>query len=73
MSALALVGLATLSVILMFGGLLLGAVSFRVLQAARRHPLADRTGPLALLMFSVLMIFVGCYGLRGVSTALAGS
>lgn len=73
MSALALVGLAILSVILLLGGLLLGVVSLRVLQAAQRHPLADRSVPLVLLMASALMVFIGWFGLRGVSTALVGA
>ncbi|MCD0167994.1 hypothetical protein IHN58_20330 [Deinococcus sp. 12RED42] len=73
MSALALVGLAILSVILLFSGLLLGAVCLSVLYSNRRHLLADQFAPLILLMFSTLMIFIGCYCLRGVSMALVGS
>ncbi|OWL99031.1 hypothetical protein CBQ26_00800 [Deinococcus indicus] len=73
MSALALVGLTILSVALLLSGLLFGAVCLSVLYSNRRHMLADQFAPLILLMFSVLMVVVGCHGLRGVSTALVGS
>ncbi|MCD0159996.1 hypothetical protein IHN63_01615 [Deinococcus sp. 6YEL10] len=72
MNALTLVGLAVLSVGVLLGGLLLGAVCVRVLHAGRRGPFADHAVPLILLTFSTLIVLAGWHGLRAVSGALVG-